>query len=179
MFSHCYFRLCNSMDCSMPASPVIHCLLEFAQTHVHWGEGNGNPLQYSCLENPMDRGACWAAVHGVAQGWTWLKRLNMHAYIGEGNGNPLQYSCLENPRGGLRSVGSDRVWYDWSDLAAAAAVCPLSQGCYWIISSSVVPFFPCLQSFPTSESFQISLLFASGSQSIGASVSFLPINIQG
>ena len=29
------------------------------------GEGNGNPLQYSCLENPMDRGACWAPVHGV------------------------------------------------------------------------------------------------------------------
>ena len=31
------------------------------------GEGNGNPLQYSCLENPMDRGAWWATVHGVAQ----------------------------------------------------------------------------------------------------------------
>ena len=34
------------------------------------GEGNGNPLQYSCLENPMDRGAWWAAVHGVARSWT-------------------------------------------------------------------------------------------------------------
>ena len=34
------------------------------------GEGNGNPLQYSCLENPMDRGAWWAAVYGVAQSWT-------------------------------------------------------------------------------------------------------------
>jgi len=31
------------------------------------GEGNGNPLQYSCLGNPMDRGACWAAVHGMAK----------------------------------------------------------------------------------------------------------------
>ena len=31
------------------------------------GEGNGNPLQYSCLENPMDRGAWWAIVHGVAE----------------------------------------------------------------------------------------------------------------
>ena len=31
------------------------------------GEGNGNPLQYSCLENPMDRGASWATVHGVAE----------------------------------------------------------------------------------------------------------------
>ena len=37
------------------------------------GEGNGNPLQCSCLENPRDRGAWWAAVYGVAQSWTWLK----------------------------------------------------------------------------------------------------------
>ena len=36
------------------------------------GEGNGNPLQYSCLQNPMDGGASWAAVHGVARGWTRL-----------------------------------------------------------------------------------------------------------
>ena len=36
------------------------------------GEGNGTPLQYSCLENPMDRGAWKAAVHGVAEGWTRL-----------------------------------------------------------------------------------------------------------
>ena len=40
------------------------------------GEGNGNPLQCSCLENPRDRGACWAAIYGVAQGWTWLKWLS-------------------------------------------------------------------------------------------------------
>ena len=46
----------------------------------------------------MDRGVWWAAVHGVAQSWTQLKRLSMHACIGEGNGNQLQYSCLENPR---------------------------------------------------------------------------------
>ena len=37
------------------------------------GEGNGNPLQYSCLENPMDRGAWQAMVHGVTKGWTRLK----------------------------------------------------------------------------------------------------------
>ena len=39
-------------------------------------QGNGTPLQYSCLENPMDRGAWKAAVHGVAEGWTQLKRLS-------------------------------------------------------------------------------------------------------
>ena len=38
------------------------------------GEGNGNPLQYSCLENSVDRGACWAAVCGVAQSQTQQKR---------------------------------------------------------------------------------------------------------
>ena len=37
--------------------------------------GHGNPLQYSCLENPMDRGAWWATVHGVAQSWTRLSNL--------------------------------------------------------------------------------------------------------
>ena len=36
------------------------------------GEGNDNPFQYSCLENPMDGGAWWATVHGVAQSWTRL-----------------------------------------------------------------------------------------------------------
>ena len=40
------------------------------------GEGNGNPLQCSCLENPRDRGAWWAAVHGVTPSRTWLKRLS-------------------------------------------------------------------------------------------------------
>ena len=64
------------------------------------GEGNGNPLQYSCLENPMDGGAWWAAVHGVAKSRTQL-HFHFHfslSCIGEGNGNPLQCSCLENPR---------------------------------------------------------------------------------
>ena len=67
--------------------------------HPHYlGKGNGNPLQYSCLENPVDRGAWWAAADEVAQSRTWLQRLSMLACIGEGNGNPLKYSCLENPR---------------------------------------------------------------------------------
>ena len=42
--------------------------------------GHGNPLQYSCLENPMDRGAWQATVHGVTQSWTPLKQLNMHTH---------------------------------------------------------------------------------------------------
>ena len=42
----------------------------------HIGEGNGNPLQYSCLENPRDGGARWAAVYGVTQSWAQLKQLS-------------------------------------------------------------------------------------------------------
>ena len=41
------------------------------------GEGHGNPLQYSCLENPIDKGAWQATVHGVAKSQTWLKRLSI------------------------------------------------------------------------------------------------------
>ena len=51
------------------------------QLHFHFslsciGEGNGNPLQCSCLENPRDSRAWWAAIYGVAQSWTRLKRLS-------------------------------------------------------------------------------------------------------
>ena len=41
------------------------------------GEGHGNPLQYSCLENPVDRGAWLATVHGVTKSWTRLKQLSL------------------------------------------------------------------------------------------------------
>ena len=67
------------------------------------GEGTGDPLQYSCLENPMDGGAWWAAVHGVAKSQTATELLHFHfslSCVEEGNGNPLQCSCLDNPRDG-------------------------------------------------------------------------------
>ena len=68
------------------------------------GEGNGTPLQYFCLENPMDGEAWWAAVHGVARvGHDWATSLSLSC-TGEGNGNPLQCSCLENPKDG-------RAWW--------------------------------------------------------------------
>ena len=46
--------------------------------------GHGNPLQYSCLDNPMDSGAWWATVHGVAKSQTWLKWLSTYAVCGWG-----------------------------------------------------------------------------------------------
>ena len=42
------------------------------------GGGHGNPLQYSCLKNPMNRGAWWATVHEEAKNWTQMKQLSMH-----------------------------------------------------------------------------------------------------
>ena len=63
-------------------SPWGHKELDTTERlHFHFSlscirEGNGNPLQYSCLENPRDRGAYWAAVYGVAQSRTRLKRLS-------------------------------------------------------------------------------------------------------
>ena len=52
------------------------CTIQFHFSLSCIGEGNGNPLQCSCLENPRDGGAWWAAVYGVAQSWTRLTRLS-------------------------------------------------------------------------------------------------------
>ena len=88
------------------------------------GEGIGNPLQYSCLENPVDGGAWWAAVHRVTQSRTWLKQLSMYACIGEGNGNPLQCSCLENPRDGgawwAAIYGASQSWTQLKWLSSSS-----------------------------------------------------------
>ena len=46
------------------------------------GEGNGNPFQYSCLENPMDRGAWWAVVHGVTKSQKWLRDQRFRGFPG-------------------------------------------------------------------------------------------------
>ena len=79
--------------------------------HALEKEMAGNPLQYSCLENPRDRGAWWAAVYGVTQSWTRLKLLSSSSR--EGNGNPLKYSCLENSMDWQATVhGVTRIGHD-------------------------------------------------------------------
>ena len=82
--------------------PLPKCW-NYHQVSERRGEGNGTPLQYSCLENPMDGGAWWAAVHGVARS---QKRLidftftfHFHA-LEEEMATHSQCSCLENPRDG-------------------------------------------------------------------------------
>ena len=98
------------------------------------GEGNGTPLQHSCLENPMDGGAWWATVHGVARSQTRLSdfpftfhfhaleketatHFNVLAWRIPGTGEP----------GGLPSMGSHRVGHELSDLAAAAAAAAMHE----------------------------------------------------
>ena len=91
-------------------------------------EGNGNPLQYSCLENPMDGGAWWAAVHGIAKSWTRLSNFTFTFQFHALEKDMATHSSVLAWRtpgtgepGGLPSLGSHRVGHDWSDLAAAAA----------------------------------------------------------
>ena len=98
------------------------------------GEGNGTPLQYSCLENPMDGGAWWAAVHGVARTQTRLSDFTFTFHFHALEKEMATHSTVLAWRipgmgepGGLPSVGSHRVRHDWSDLAAAAAGCSPSD----------------------------------------------------
>ena len=56
-------------------------MIYFIYNSVYMGEGNGTPLQYSCLENPRDGGAWWAAVYGVAQSRTRLTRLSSSSFF--------------------------------------------------------------------------------------------------
>ena len=95
---------------------------------ISFGEGNGTPLQYSCLENPMGGGAWWAAIHGVAKSRTRLSdfTFTFHFHALEKamatHSSVLAWRIpgMEEP-GGLPSMGSHRVRHNWSDLAAAAA----------------------------------------------------------
>ena len=81
-----------------------------------FGEGNGTPLQYSCLENPMDGGAWWAAVHGVAKSQTRLSDFTFTVHFHALEEEMATHSSVLAWRipgtgepGGLPSVGSNRV----------------------------------------------------------------------
>ena len=83
------------------------------------GEGNGTPPQYSCLENPMDGGAWWAAVHGVAKSWTRLRDFTFTFHFHALEKEMATHSSVLAWRipgtaepGGLPSMGSHRVGHD-------------------------------------------------------------------
>ena len=122
-----HFRvLWIAISFSMGSSQIRH------QTHISCisrqiGEGNGNPLQYSCLANPMDGGAWWAAVHGVARSWTRLSDFTLFFHFHALEKEMASHSSVLAWRipgtgepSGLPSMGSHRAGHDWSDLAAAA-----------------------------------------------------------
>ena len=81
--------------------------------HFHFslsciGEGNGNPLQYSCLENPRDRRACWAAIYGVTQNRTRLKWLSSSSSIHQNwDVKPLLIGKVGNR---TVAIGLDHLW---------------------------------------------------------------------
>ena len=84
-----------------------------------WGEGNGIPLQYSCLENPMDGGAWWTAVHGVTRSRTRLSDFTFTFHFPALEKEMANHSSVSAWRipgtgesGGLPSMGSHRVGHD-------------------------------------------------------------------
>ena len=108
--------------------PSQMCILDLlARPKASRGEGNGTPLQYPCLENPMDGGAWWAAVHGVAKSRTRLSdfTFTFHFHALERKWQPTPVFLPGESQGWGSLVGCHlwgrRVGHDWSDLAAAAA----------------------------------------------------------
>ena len=126
--------------------PVLYILVAYFT-----GEGNGTPLQYSCLENPMDRGAWKAAVHGVAKGRTRLSDLTFTFHFHALKEEMATHSSVlawripgTGESGGLPSLGSHKVGHDWSDLVAAAAAYFTHTNVYILISfpNLAPPHFP-------------------------------------
>ena len=98
------------------------------------GEGNGTPLQYSCLENTMDGEAWWAAVHGVTKSRAWLRDFTFIFHFHALEKEMATHSSVlawripgTGESAGLPSMGLHRVGHDWSDLAAAGPSCCLKN----------------------------------------------------
>ena len=118
--------------------PISSCHFWDCTQVLHFsGDGNGTPLQYSCLENPMDGGAWKAAVHGVAKSRTRLSDFTFNFHFHALEKEMATHSSVlawripgtEEPSG-LLSMGSHRVGHDWSGLAAAAAATAFQTLCW-------------------------------------------------
>ena len=125
------------------------------------GEGNGTPLQYSCLENPMNGGAWWATVHGVAKSQTQLSDFTFTFHFHALEKEMATHSSVLAWRipgmwepGGLPSMGSHRVGHDWSGLAAAVAFMRSIAFCFFRTNLYVeVYFIPCFLSLACFQNF--------------------------
>ena len=113
-----YARLCQR-------KPSWEMRLSFLLGDYDWG-GNDTPLQYSCLEKPMDGGDWWAAVHGVTKSQTQLSDFTFTFHFHALEKEMATHSSVLAWRipgtrepGGLLSLGSHRVGHDWCDLAVA------------------------------------------------------------
>ena len=114
-----FIFLSSKITADGDCSHKIQRLLLLVSKVMSNGEGNGTPLQYSCLENFMDRGAWWAAVHGVAKSRTRLSdftfTFHFHALEKEmaTNSSVLAWRIPGTGEpGGLPSMGSHRVGHD-------------------------------------------------------------------
>ena len=134
--------ICDPMDCSLPG-PSVHRIFqarvlewvaiafilqarlqqyvscELPDVQAGFRKGNGNPLQYSCLENSMDGGAWWAAVHGLARSQTRLSDFTFTFHLHALEKDMATHSSVLAWRipgtgqpGGLPSMGSHRVGHD-------------------------------------------------------------------
>ena len=141
--------LCSPVNCKMPGFPVLHCLPEFAQTHVHW-VGDANQPSHP-LRSPSSPILNLSQHPGLFQ---WVSSLHS-----------VQFS---------RSVVSNSLWPHESQNTRPPCPSPTpgvhsdtrpsSQWCHPAISSSVVPFSSCPRSLPASESFPMSQFFTWGGQ---------------
>ena len=174
-------NLCDPMDCSAADFPVLHHLLELVQIHVHWVDdaiqpshplSTPSPPAFSLSQQTFPMSwlfasggqSTGASVSALVlpvniQGWFPFSSVQFSLSVMSDSLQPheLQHAgppCRPSPAPGAYSNS-----------------CPLSWWCHPTISSSVIPFSSCLQSFPTSGSFQMSHFVASGGQSIGGSAS--------
>ena len=127
------------------------------QLHFHFSlscivEGNGNPLQYSCLENPKDRGGWWAAVYGVAQSRRWLKWLSSSSsktsewnFLGGSDGEEPTFNAGDPDS--IPGSGRSLVEKNGNPLQYSCLENPMDWGAWWAAVHGVTKSWTWLSDF--------------------------------